>query len=60
MLSNTFAGIKPSSGPGFIGFELVGLVLAVVIIKVLYPGMDDTADEVVVPIAPGRVDALSR
>ncbi|MHB8669551.1 MAG: aquaporin [Acidimicrobiales bacterium] len=52
MLSNTFAGIKPSSGPGFIIFELVGLALAVVIIKVLYPDMDDTADAVVVPAAP--------
>jgi glycerol uptake facilitator-like aquaporin len=51
MLSNTFAGIKPSSGPGFIIFELVGLILAVAILKVLYPAMDDTADAVVVPMA---------
>src|SRR3954447_16216907 len=42
MLSNTFAGIKPSSGPGFIGFELVGLIVAVTIIKILYPDMDDS------------------
>lgn len=38
MLSNTFAGIKPSSATGFVIFELVGLVLAVAIIKILYPG----------------------
>jgi len=57
MLSNTFAGIKPSSAPGFIIFELVGLVLAVGIIKILYPDMEDTADEVVVPIAPEHVPA---
>ena len=54
MLSNTFAGIKPSFGPGFIIFELVGLILAVGIVKVLYPDMDDTVDAVVVPAAPER------
>jgi len=57
MLSNTFAGIKPSSGPGFIIFELVGLILAVGIIKILYPDMDDVADAVVVPAAPEHADA---
>jgi glycerol uptake facilitator-like aquaporin len=55
MLSNTFAGIKPSSGPGFIIFELVGLILAVGILKVLYPDMDDPPDASVVPTAPEHV-----
>ena len=55
-LSNTFAGIKPSSAPGFILFELVGLILAVGIVKVLYPDMDDSADEVVVPMAPEHLE----
>jgi glycerol uptake facilitator-like aquaporin len=55
MLSNTFAGIMPSSGPGFIVAELVGLILAVGIIKVLYPDMDDTADAVVVPMASEHI-----
>jgi len=55
MLSNTFAGIKPSSGPGFITFELVGLVLAVGIIKVLYPDVEDTAHAVVVPMAAEHI-----
>jgi glycerol uptake facilitator-like aquaporin len=59
MLSNTFAGIKPSSGPGFIVFELLGLILAVGIIKVLYPDVEDTADSVVVPMAPEHI-TLSR
>ncbi len=49
MLSNTFAGIKPSSAPGFVAFQLVGLVFAVVIVKVLYPDMNDLAGAVVVP-----------
>jgi glycerol uptake facilitator-like aquaporin len=55
MLSNTFAGIKPSSAPGFILFELVGLILAVGIIKVLYPGTDDTTDEAVAPMTPDHI-----
>ncbi|GAC1598277.1 MAG: aquaglyceroporin AqpS [Acidimicrobiales bacterium] len=52
MLSNTFAGIKPSSAPGFVAFQLVGLVLSVGIIKILYPGMDDLDDVAIVPAAP--------
>src|SRR6476661_3003733 len=32
MFSNTFAGIKPSSVPAFIGFQLVGGVIAVLLI----------------------------
>ena len=35
MLSDTFAGIEPSSGPMFILMQIVGLVLAVWIIKYL-------------------------
>ncbi len=58
MLSNTFAGIKPSSAPGFIGFELVGMILAVGILKVLYPDIDDTADAVVVPMAPEHTTTI--
>jgi len=37
MFSNTFAGIRPSSAPAFIAFQLVGLLVAVVLIVVLYP-----------------------
>ncbi len=38
MFSNTFAGIAPSSVPSFIAAQIVGGVLAVVVIKgVLYP-----------------------
>ncbi|MDG2352405.1 MAG: aquaporin [Acidimicrobiales bacterium] len=37
MLSDTFAGIEPSSAPMFVLMQIVGLVLAVWIIKYLFP-----------------------
>ena len=43
MFSNTFAGIAPASAPSFIGAQVVGGIVAVVVIRVLYPGV--TADE---------------
>ena len=50
MFSNTFAGIAPSSAPSFIGAQIVGAVLAVVLIRTLYPGVTpDDAAEVLVP-----------
>jgi glycerol uptake facilitator-like aquaporin len=39
MFSDTFAGIAPSSAPAFIGAQIVGGALAVVIIKALYPAI---------------------
>jgi glycerol uptake facilitator-like aquaporin len=49
MFSDTFAGIAPSSAPAFIGAQIVGGVLAVVIIKALYPAITpaDAADVIV-------------
>jgi arsenate reductase len=50
MFSNSFAGIAPSSVPTFIAAQVVGGVLAVVVIKVLYPRLTPAeAAEVVVP-----------
>jgi len=50
MFSNTFAGIAPSSVPSFIGAQIVGGVLAVVVIKVLYPAITPAdAANVIVP-----------
>jgi len=37
MFSDTFAGIEPSSAPPFIGAQLVGLVVAVGLIRFLWP-----------------------
>ena len=50
MFSNTFAGIAPSSVPSFIGAQIVGGILAVVVIKVLYPAITPAdAANVIVP-----------
>jgi glycerol uptake facilitator-like aquaporin len=50
MLSNTFAGIAPSSVPIFIAAEIVGGALAWGVVKVLYPGVTAAeAAEVIVP-----------
>jgi arsenate reductase len=48
-LSDTFAGIAPSSVPMFIGMQLLGGGLAVGVVAVIYPRVTATADDVVVP-----------
>src|SRR5947199_388532 len=47
--TNTFAGIKPSSVPAFVAFELVGGLLALLLIRALYPDVAEVAEDVVVP-----------
>jgi arsenate reductase len=47
--SNTFAGIKPSSAPAFIAVQVVGGAVAIVVIRILYPHIADSAADVVVP-----------
>lgn len=37
MFSNSFAGIAPSSAPGFIAAQLAGGAIALVILRILYP-----------------------
>src|SRR4051812_22405234 len=49
MLSDTFAGIAPSSVPMFVVMQLVGAAAAVAVVRVLYPTMTDAAADVVVP-----------
>jgi len=48
-LSDTFAGIAPSSVVPFVVAQFVGAVLACVIVRVLWPGMSDVTHDVVVP-----------
>lgn len=42
MLSDSFAGIKPSSAPMFIVMQVVGMVIAVAVIRLLWP-IDESA-----------------
>jgi len=50
MFSNTFAGIAPASVPGFVVAQLLGGVLAVGVIRLLYPHVTpEDAAEVVLP-----------
>lgn len=44
-LSNTFAGIAPSSVPMFVLMQLIGAALAVGAVLVLYPDARDVADD---------------
>ncbi|MFD2093902.1 aquaporin [Blastococcus deserti] len=50
-LSDTFAGIAPSSVPMFLLMQLAGGAAAVVVVSLLHPEAAITADEVVVPHA---------
>jgi arsenate reductase len=47
--TDTFAGIDPTSVPGFVACQLVGGALALALIRFLYPDIADMADNVVVP-----------
>jgi glycerol uptake facilitator-like aquaporin len=50
MFSDTFAGIAPSSAPAFIVAQVIGGVLAVVVVKALYPDVTPAeAADVVIP-----------
>jgi glycerol uptake facilitator-like aquaporin len=49
IFSDTFAGIAPASVPAFIGAQLIGAIVGVVIILVLFPTVGRSAGDVVVP-----------
>jgi len=48
-LSDTFAGIAPSSVPGFVAAQVLGGVIACGVIRVLWPAIESVAPDVVVP-----------
>ncbi len=48
-LSDTFAGIAWPSALGFVAAQVAGALLAVAVVRVLYPRVADVAGEVVVP-----------
>ena len=50
MFSNTFAGIAPSSAPSFIAAQIIGGVVALAVIKALYPAITPgQAADIIVP-----------
>jgi arsenate reductase len=50
MFSDTFAGIAPSSAPVFIAAQVVGGGLALLLVRMLYPGVTSSqAADVIVP-----------
>jgi glycerol uptake facilitator-like aquaporin len=58
MFSDTFAGIAPSSVPSFIGAQIIGGVLAVGIVKALYPAITAAdAARIIVPHDSGPARA---
>lgn len=52
MFSDTFAGISPTSVPAFIAAQVVGGLVGLALVVVLYPDIEQSADEAVVPHAP--------
>src|SRR6266702_7493402 len=57
MFSDTFAGIAPSSAPGFIVAQVIGGALAVGVISALYPGVTPAeAAGIIVPQHRGRAE----
>ncbi|HTZ93771.1 MAG TPA: MIP/aquaporin family protein [Streptosporangiaceae bacterium] len=59
MFSNTFAGIAPSSVPSFIGAQVVGGILAVGLVRALYPGITP-AEAADVTVPHGRASNFER
>jgi glycerol uptake facilitator-like aquaporin len=51
--SDTFAGIAPSSVPGFIAFQAFGAILGAGLVAILYPHAGQAADDVVTPTHTG-------
>jgi glycerol uptake facilitator-like aquaporin len=49
MFSDTFAGIAPTSVPGFVLMQLIGAAAGTAAVLILYPDVAEVADDVVVP-----------
>lgn len=52
-LSDTFAGIAPGSVPAFVVAQLVGALVGLAAVRALYPRVDESAGDVVVPLDGG-------
>ena len=60
MFSDTFAGIAPSSTPGFIAAQIVGALAGLALVVALYPDAADTADQAVIPHQWNSADSTQR
>jgi glycerol uptake facilitator-like aquaporin len=49
VLTDTFTGIAPSSAPAFVVAQVGGAVLAIVVVRILYPQIAAVAADVIVP-----------
>ena len=49
MFSDTFAGIAPTSAPGFIAAQIIGALAGLTFVVALYPDATHTADQAVIP-----------
>jgi arsenate reductase len=58
MFSDTFAGIEPASAPAFVVAQLAAIAVAVGLIRVLWPNIEEVADEVLVPHAGADTGVL--
>ncbi|MFG1912344.1 aquaporin [Kribbella sp. NPDC048928] len=47
--SDTFAGIAPSSVPGFAAFQIIGAIVGTALVAILFPSAGAAADDVVTP-----------
>jgi glycerol uptake facilitator-like aquaporin len=54
IFSDTFAGIAPSSVPGFVIAQAVGAAVGIVLLLVLFPAGERTMDDVVLPHSADR------
>jgi glycerol uptake facilitator-like aquaporin len=60
MFSDTFAGIAPSSVPGFLVAQLVGGAVGLLLVHTLYPDVATAADDVVVPHVDQTREPIAR
>jgi arsenate reductase len=57
--TDTFAGINPTSVPGFILAQLGGLLVGIALLLALYPGVGQSANQVVVAQQPAEPTTAS-
>jgi glycerol uptake facilitator-like aquaporin len=60
MFSDSFAGIAPASAPSFIAAQILGGVVALVVIKALYPHITQAqAADIIVPYQQDQTEPLT-